>query len=158
MPRSQCSGTVTFWYGSGFGSSDSYLWLTMRIRLPILLISSVTFKMTTENIFSSSSFYAYSFLKVHLHHSSKIKSHKKSQKDSRNQGFSSFFLLVNGRTRIWIHTNNLQIRMRIQEAQKHMDPSDPDHKLRIRMRIQEAQKHMDCGSRRLKNIRIRNTV
>jgi hypothetical protein len=31
--------------------------------------------------------YVYSFLKVHLHHSSKIKSHKEGKK-SRNQGFS----------------------------------------------------------------------
>ncbi len=30
----QCWGSVTFWYGSGCGSSDPYLWLTdpMRIR------------------------------------------------------------------------------------------------------------------------------
>jgi hypothetical protein len=39
------------------------------------------------------SFYAYSFSKVNLQHSSKIKSHKKSQ-NSRNQGFSSFFGLL----------------------------------------------------------------
>jgi hypothetical protein len=38
-------------------------------------------------------FYAYSFLKVHLHHSSKTKSHKDVTK-SRNQGFSSFFCLL----------------------------------------------------------------
>jgi hypothetical protein len=35
-------------------------------------------------------FYADSFLKVHLHHSSKIKSHKKLQ-DSRNHGVFSIF-------------------------------------------------------------------
>jgi hypothetical protein len=40
----------------------------------------------------ASNFYAYFFLKVHLHHSSKIKSHKKLQ-NSRNQGFPSFFLV-----------------------------------------------------------------
>jgi hypothetical protein len=46
-----------------------------------------------KNYFLSSSFNAYSLLKVHLHHSSKIKSHKKSQ-NRRNQGFSSFFCLL----------------------------------------------------------------
>jgi hypothetical protein len=39
------------------------------------------------------SFYAYSFFMVHLHHSSKKKVIKKSQK-WRNQGFSSFFCLM----------------------------------------------------------------
>jgi hypothetical protein len=47
-----------------------------RIRLRILLFSSVTFKMPTKNDF----FYAYSFLKVHLYHSSMIKSHKEVTK------------------------------------------------------------------------------
>jgi hypothetical protein len=40
------------------------------------------------------SFYAYSFLKLHLHHSSKIKSCKEVTKQyGINQGFSSFFCL-----------------------------------------------------------------
>ncbi len=80
----------------------------------ILLFLSVTFKTPTKN--------AYSFLKVHLHHSSKIKSHKEVTKQ----------LLVDGRIRIqsqiWIRirTNKLRIRMRIPGAQKHTDPTDPD--------------------------------
>jgi hypothetical protein len=41
------------------------------------------------------------------------------------------FLLVYGRIQIRIRTNKLQIRMRIQEAQKHpteLDPyADPEH-------------------------------
>jgi hypothetical protein len=86
------------------------------------------------------------FLKTHLHHFIKIKSQKEVP-NSRNQGFSyNFCLMIEGsgdgfipltrgtgsgsrRPRnIWI----LWIRIRIQEAQKHMDPLDP-----------EAQKHMD---------------
>jgi hypothetical protein len=43
--------------------------------LQILLFSSVAFKTPTKIIFLSLSFYAYSFLKVHLHHCSKTKSH-----------------------------------------------------------------------------------
>ncbi len=46
---------------------------------------------------------------------------RKSQ-NSRNQGFSSFFFVVDGRTRI--RTNKLRIRMRIQEAKKHTAPMD----------------------------------
>ncbi len=68
--------------------------------------------------FLSLNFRAYSFLKVHLHHSSKIKVIKKSQ-NSRNLSFSSFFCLLNVDKRIRIRTNKLRIR--IQEAQKHKD-------------------------------------
>ncbi len=54
---------VTFWHkcGSGSGSSDPYL-----------------------------SFYAYSFLKVHLHHSSKIKSQKVATKTVEIKVFLNF--------------------------------------------------------------------
>jgi hypothetical protein len=38
-------------------------------------------------------FFAYYFLKVHLHHFSKIKSQKKSQK-RRSQGFSYYFCMM----------------------------------------------------------------
>jgi hypothetical protein len=53
---------------------------------PDSALSLVTFKMIKKNRFFFSKFYAYSFLIVHLNHSSKIKSHKKSQ-NNRNQGF-----------------------------------------------------------------------
>ncbi len=59
-------------------------------------------KLTFSTIFS-----AYYFLKVHLHHFSKIK----SQKDDDR--------------RIRIHTSDQWIRIRILEAQKHVDPVDP---------------------------------
>jgi hypothetical protein len=54
--------------------------IQMRIRLQILLLSSVTFNMPTKNNFFSLSFYAYLCLKVHLRHSSKIKSPKEVTK------------------------------------------------------------------------------
>jgi hypothetical protein len=56
------------------------------------------------------SFSAYYFLKVHLHHFSKIKVKKKSQ-NSRNQGFSYYFCLMiegsgSGRPKnMWIRWN-----------------------------------------------------
>jgi hypothetical protein len=62
-------------------------------------------------------FSAYYFLKLHLHHFSKIKSQNESQ-NSRNQGFFSVFF-----------HDDRRIRIRIREAQKHVDPdpdSDPD--------------------------------
>jgi hypothetical protein len=80
-----------------------------------------TFKMPKKN---SRSFYAFSFLKVHPHNYSMIKSHKEVT-NSKYQGFFHFFvLLVDGRIRIRINTD----WMRIQEVQKNTDPSDPDPK------------------------------
>ncbi len=65
---------------------------------------------------------------MHLHHFSKIKSKNtgKSQ-NSRNQGFSYYFCLIR------IHISDQWIR--IQEAQKHTDPtdSDPEHFTKIRI-------------------------
>ncbi len=57
-----------------------------RIRLRILLVSSVTFNV----------FYAYSFLKVLLHHFSKIRKIKKSHKTIEIYFFLNFFLLMEG--------------------------------------------------------------
>ncbi len=76
MPLTSGSG-----FGSGFGSGS---WIR------ILLFSSVTFKMPakTNTIFS-----AYYFLKLHLHHFSKIKSQKESL-NSRNQSFSYYFCMM----------------------------------------------------------------
>jgi hypothetical protein len=54
-------------------------------------------------------------LKVHLHQSLKIKSQKEVPK-YKNSRFFLLFLLNDGRIRIWI-----------QKAHKHTDPTDPDH-------------------------------
>jgi hypothetical protein len=65
-------------------------------------------------------FSAYFFLKVRLHHFSKIKSQKVSQ-NSRNQGFSYYFCMMTEGSGCG------------REAQKHLDPvdSDPQHWLLI---------------------------
>ncbi len=79
---------MTVWCGSGSGSGfGSGSWIR------ILLFSSLTFKMPAKNQFFNTIFSAYYFLKVHLHHFSKIKSQKESQ-NSRNQGFSSYFCMM----------------------------------------------------------------
>jgi hypothetical protein len=74
-------------------------------------------------IFLEKSFSAYYFLKVHFHHFSKLK----SQKEVTRQYKTRFFLLFlhnDRRIRIRIHSSDKWIR--IQEAQKHVDPeSDP---------------------------------
>ncbi len=98
LNRNQCCGTMTFWYRSG--SRDLYFWLKdpdsiriwiqLRIRLRILLFSSVTFKMASKNYFFLLQIFAYYYFKLHLHHCSKIKSHKKSQ-NCHNRGFYSIF-------------------------------------------------------------------
>jgi hypothetical protein len=73
------------------------------------------------------SFYAYSLVKMHLHHSSKIKikSHKEVTKHQKSM-FFFISLLVDGRIQIRIRTYKLRIRRWIEEAQKHTDPADPD--------------------------------
>jgi hypothetical protein len=59
--------------------SDQWIRIRFRIRLWILLFSSLTFKTPTKNfVFLNVS--AYYFLKVHLNHFSKIKSHKEVTK------------------------------------------------------------------------------
>ncbi len=86
---------MTFWGGSGSGSANPCLWLMdpdlSWIR--ILLFSSLTFKMPAKKLFFNTIFSAYYFLKVHLHHFSKIKCQKYSQ-NSRNQGFSYYFCMM----------------------------------------------------------------
>jgi hypothetical protein len=68
-------------------------------------------------------FSVYYFLKSHIHHFSKIKSSKEVSKQQEER-FFLLFLLADRRIRIRIHTCDLWIRIR--EAQKHVDPVDPD--------------------------------
>ncbi len=83
----QCSGSMTFWGGSG--SSDPCFWL-MDPDPAILVIGlqDASKKQIFNTIFS-----AYYFLKVHLHHFSKIKCQKESQ-NRRNQDFSYYFFMI----------------------------------------------------------------
>ncbi len=101
---------MTFWCGSGSGSgsADPCLWLNGS--------GSCYFRHWPSRC--QFKFFAYYFLKVHLHNFQRKKVKKKSQ-SSRNQGFSYFFYLV---IEVWIW-------IRIQVAQNHVDPdpaSDPD--------------------------------
>ncbi len=75
------------------------------------------------------SFSAYYFLNVHLHHFSKIK----SQKDVTKQQELRFFLLflLDDRIRSRIHTSDQWIR--IEKAQKHTNPTDPDPQQMVRL-------------------------
>jgi hypothetical protein len=108
-----CSGSMTFWYvsGCGCGSSDPYLWLWQMkpTDSESFFFCQWPSRSQQKIIFFLLNFYDYSFLKVYLHHSSKIKVIKKSQK-SINQDFSSF-LPVYGRIRIRIRTNKWRIRV-----------------------------------------------
>jgi hypothetical protein len=88
--RSEVSA-VTFWYGAG--SADPYHWPTDPVRdtdpapVPDHALSVSGFQNVNKK------YIFYYFLIVCFHQSSKI---KKSQ-NSKNQGFSYFFLLANGR-------------------------------------------------------------
>jgi hypothetical protein len=68
---------------------------------------------------------AYYFLKVHLHHFAKIKSHKEV-KNSSNQGFSHYFCFIKEGSGYGSVPLTNESRIRIQKAQKHTDPTDPD--------------------------------
>ena len=76
--RIRILGSMPLTNGSRFGSGS---WIRT------LLFSTLTFKMTAKNLFFNTIFSAYYFLKLILHHFSKIKSQKESQ-NSRNQCFS----------------------------------------------------------------------
>jgi hypothetical protein len=63
MTENQCWGSVTFLYGSGYGSSDPRIHtsdkrirILIPIRLRILRFSSLTFKMATKNYFCTKFF------------------------------------------------------------------------------------------------------
>ncbi len=78
-------------------------WILMPTR--ILLFSQWPSRCQPKIILS---FYAYSFLKVHFHHSSTIKIHKEVRKQEKSR-FFLIFSLVNGTIRT--RTNKLRIRM-----------------------------------------------
>ncbi len=82
-----------------------------RIRIRILLSSSVTFKRPTKKSFFPMFL---CFLQVYLHHSSQKKIHKDVTKQQKSR-FFFIFLLVDGRIRIRIRTNKLQIRILFQQ-------------------------------------------
>jgi hypothetical protein len=87
----------------------------------------------TKKLIFNANFSDYYSLKVHLHHFSKIKSRKESQ-NSRNQCYSYYFCMIiegsgSRAGRIRMHTSDEWIRIR--EAQKHVDPVDPEHCLKV---------------------------
>jgi hypothetical protein len=86
------------------------IWIRIQIRIRILLFSSLTFKMATKNYFFTRFFCSLGYyLKVHLHHLSKINNHKKSQ-NRRNEGFSyCFCLIIEGSGSGW--PKNIRIRI-----------------------------------------------
>ncbi len=83
----QCSGSMTFWGGSG--SADPCLWLMD----PDHAIFVIDLQDASKKLIFNTIFSAYYFLKVHLHNFSKIKSQKESQ-NRRNQGFSYYFCMM----------------------------------------------------------------
>ncbi len=85
----QCSGSMTFWGGSGSGSSDPCFWLMD----PYPAIFVIDLQHASKKLIFNTIFSAYYFLKVHLHHFSKIKSQKESQ-NIRNQGLSYYFWMM----------------------------------------------------------------
>jgi hypothetical protein len=89
--KCQCSGSVTFWYGSG--SRDPYIWLTDSDPGPNSAFRHWPSRRQQKRIFP------YYFLKVHLHSFEKIKIHKEVTKEYESR-FFLLFLLDDGMIRI----------------------------------------------------------
>jgi hypothetical protein len=80
---------MTFWGGSGSGDP----WIRIRILDPDPAIFVIDLPAASKKVIFNTFFSAYYFLKVHLHHFSKIKSQKESH-NSRNQAFSNYFCMM----------------------------------------------------------------
>ncbi len=118
---------MTLWCGSGSGSADPCLWLMDQDPAVFVMDpQDANKKLLITNL--KKSFSAYYFLKVHLHHFSKINVKKTSQ-NTRNQGFSYYLCLmieesgsVSGLGSIPL-TNWSGSKSR---RPKNTDPTDPD--------------------------------
>jgi hypothetical protein len=99
-PKNQCCGSMTFWWGSGSGSADPYLWLMDLYPEsdpdPAIFITDLqdaNKKLILKKLFCILLFEGTftSFFK-----------NKKVKKKSQSQGFSYYFCLMQGSRRIWI--------------------------------------------------------
>ncbi len=106
---SQCCGSMTFSYGSG---SCYFCHWPSRCQ---------------QKTKTFSKFSAYFFLKVHLHHFSKLKNQKKSE-NSRNQGFAYYFcLMIEGSGSIPLLTKGSRSGSRRPKNMRiRWNPMDPD--------------------------------
>ncbi len=123
---------MTFWGGSG--SADPCL-LLMDPDPSIFVtdLQDTSKKLTFNTIFS-----AYDFLKLHLHHFSKIKIQKESQ-NSRNQGFSFYFcMIIEGSGSIPLTSGSGSGSWRPKNTVDPVDP-DPQHCCRL-LRLRSAVK------------------
>jgi hypothetical protein len=79
----------------------------------------------------------FSFLTVHLHNFSKIKSHQEVTKQLESRFFLP--LMIEGSGSV-----PFDYRIRIQEAQKRTDPTDPQHCLLVGYNILFRQHNAGC--------------
>ncbi len=116
---------MTFWGGSGSGSADPCLWLMDPDpdADPDPAFSSLTFPRCQQKLFFLKVFLLITFW-GYMYIIFKDKKSKRSHKAVGIKVFLTFFLLGDGRIYIRIHTSEWWIR--IQEAQKHVDPVDSD--------------------------------
>ncbi len=82
----QCSGSMTFWCGSGSG--DPCLWLVDLDPDPAIFV--IDLQDASKKLIFSTIFSACYFLKVHLHYFSKIK----VKKSHKIVGFSYYFCMM----------------------------------------------------------------
>jgi hypothetical protein len=103
--RIRIRGSMPLTNGSGLGSGS---WIR------ILLFSSLTFRCQQKTNFVNTIFSAYDFSKLHLHHLHHLHQRLKFKKSHKIGGIKKLLFLHDDR------------RIRILEAQKHVDPVDPD--------------------------------
>ncbi len=130
---------MTFWGGSGSGSSDPCFWLMDPDSDPDPAIFVIDLQDANKKQIFNTIFSAYYFLKVHLHNFSKIKSQKESQ-NRRKQGFSYYFCMMiegsipltsgsgSGRPKnMWIRWIRLRIRNTAQNWNKRTHAALCEH-------------------------------
>ncbi len=106
----QCCGSTTFWCGSGSGSEDPCLWLMgSGFGSGSCNFRHWPSRRQQKTKFLKKGFSAYYFLKIYLHHFSKIKSQKEVPK--QYEFFSYYFcLMIEGSGSGSRRTKNIRIR------------------------------------------------
>ncbi len=135
--RIRIRGSMPLTNGSGSGSGS---WIQ------ILLFSSLTFKMPAKNKFFYTIFSAYDFLKLDLHHFSKIKIQKDSQ-NSRNPGFSNYFcMMIEGSGSVSrAGSGSGSIPLTSGSGSGSWRPKNTWIRIRIRIRIRNTALHIGNG-------------
>ncbi len=126
---SQCCGSMTFWGGSGSGCGSISLTNGSGCGSGSCYFRHWPSQNANKKLIERKSFFDYRTSWKYMYI---IFKDKKSEKSHKAVGIKVFLLFLLGNRRIQIRirirSSDWWIRIRIQEAQKHVDPdSDPQH-------------------------------